>query len=210
MSSLSNFPVDQPAIADAQLDQLIRQRTTQLMATTTSTKTASLTVYLLHPSSQIPSAMQSGRKDAPAPKNTTSKDVTDRALGVVHTATHAASSLRAWASPRNYQYGWLAHAFSSGAGQPSGASVACQPVQAQDDLVQADFASLDEEAFERWTITFELKQSGGDAESMERELAGFVDQVLRFVGNNKAHLPGVTSAQLCPYPVQVVVRGAES
>lgn len=69
--------------------------------------------------------------------------------------------------------------------------------------------NLHREAFERWEIVFEKKQDGDGKEGMKEELEVFVDRVLGFVGANKSHLPGTASAELCPFPMQIVVSKSE-
>ncbi|KAJ9477817.1 Autophagy-related protein 101 [Pseudozyma hubeiensis] len=195
-----------PAIADVQVDQLIRHRASQLTSLSASTKSVSLTIYFLHPSSKIPSAIQSSSKSTAATNEPTSDSgAGDQPSGMINTATHAASSLRSWASSRNYQYGWLAHAFSSGAGQPSGTFVPSPPAVQDSEGLE----DLHREAFERWEIVFEKAQDGDGRDGMKEELEVFVGRVLGFVGANKSHLPGTASAELCPFPMQIVVRKSE-
>lgn len=187
------------------MDQLIQQRAAQLVALASTSKTITLVVYFLHPSSRIAGAIQPGNKPTLANDPIRTASGASDKPSMVHTATHAASSLRAWASPRNYQYGWLAHAFSSGAGQPSGPFVNPSS-DARDHVVQAELSDLEADAFERWSITFELNSGDKQTEGIKRQLATFVQHVLEFAGENKAHLPASASADLCPYPMQVVAR----
>ncbi|TKY85405.1 hypothetical protein EX895_005567, partial [Sporisorium graminicola] len=193
--------VYQPAIADPQVDELLAQRALQLVAAFALSGRATLAVYFLPPSSKSSSSIKADAATTTSLTEPSSNSTsTSSKQGVVHTAAHAASSLRAWASPRNYPYGWLAQAFSSGAGQPSGTFVppsASSPAQVQDEL-----AHIEAEAFERWHITFELKQRG----VVKKELARFVESVVGFVERNKAHLPAIPSADLCPYPMHIFVR----
>lgn len=131
----------------------------------------SLVVYFLHPSTVVKATPSEPTEQAPA------------------------SSLRAWASPRSYQYGWLAHAFSSGAGQASGAFI---PPKVADEGRREE-----EEAFEKWSVTFNVRVK--EKVEMKSELGRFVGEVLEWVGENKAHLPAISAAGLCPYPFRIAV-----
>ena len=166
------------------MDVLIRQRSSQLLSLLQSLPPPAqlqVVVYFLPPSSKPP---------APTPHAQPKPDTVDKTSGL----THAASSLRAWASPRNYPYGWLAQAFSSGAGQPSGTFIA--PAEPY----------LDKEAFETWSISFSIASG---AESIQAELGGFVEQTLGFVGENKAHLPPITSGEVCTFPMRILVKAID-
>ncbi|CBQ73723.1 conserved hypothetical protein [Sporisorium reilianum SRZ2] len=188
---LEVFGATFPAIADAQVDALLARRAAQLHAACTAANKACLTIHFLPPTSKLASALDTQTTEASRPGSSAAT-----------TATTTAASLRAWASPRSYPYGWLAHAFSSGAGQPSSTFV---PAPVHDDAA-AHAALVDAEAFETWTVTFEVQRAG--QVRVREELGGFVDEAVRFVERNKTHLPAITSGELCTYPMHVFVRGA--
>ncbi|SPO26796.1 uncharacterized protein UTRI_04108_B [Ustilago trichophora] len=201
-ASVPAFGLTFPAIADAEIDQLLQQRSSQLFAllsTSPVPKTAvEIVVYFLRPSSSKPSS-STARSETKVHDTTTpsdSKAATEKAS--------AASSLRAWASPRNYQYAWLAQAFSSGAGQ-----AAAIPPSTPETALHED---MEADAIERWNIVFNLL--GTDASTSQRTgvkqgMAHFTDKVVQFVQANKAHLPPFSGAELITFPFRIVVKAVE-
>ena len=166
----------------ASIDTLIKQRSAQfvsLLTTSTAATRLELVVFFLTPSS----------KPTTTPRNETTPTSTDKPS----TVAQAAGSLRAWAaSTRNYQYGWLAQAFSSGVGQPVGTYV---PPQTQE---VGELEGVEREAFEKWSITFEIGKHGkdggeGEKGGVKREMESFVEKVLAFVEGEKEHLPAIQS-----------------
>lgn len=205
-------------MGEAEIDLLVQDKA--LLASHQAQSSASgqvvIIVLFLHPSvgpdSKIGGSSPAGTGSSPA--------------GMATTAANAASSLRAWASPRNYPYSWLAQAFSGGAGQAGGGSTvpATSPPNARspsaepaDTAAQEEYAALSANAFERWSITFTLAgqtdvapqrdTSGPTARERTAEsLALFMDRLLTFVEQKKNHIPAITSADLCPFPLRILLR----
>lgn len=112
-------------------------------------------------------------------------------------ANTAAASIRAWASPRNYQYGWLATAFSGGAGQPS------HPYDSPSSCVEQEEQS---EVFESWTFTFCTPNRDEGLAGAQTALAQTSNKILTWIGEHNSHLPSAPSADLTPYPIRIFVR----
>lgn len=180
-------------VSDAEVDALVRARAAQLVAllsTQPSSRRAELVVWFLKPGSTSTVA-----------KGGEGKEVEMQEGERRNSMVQAASSLRAWASPRNYQYGWLAQAFSGGAGQAAGTFLPASTPAEKDEL-----EDIENQAFEKWTISFHLSAEEGVKGGVEAEMRAFGEKVLRFVEENKAHLPAITSAELCTFPMRVAVR----
>lgn len=193
------------------MDLLIRTRAKQLVALLdlSSNSGSNKVELIVHFSAATPSLPTTAAGKAAEDSKPGGARVGDKASSMVHTAAHAASSLRAWASPRSYQYGWLAQAFSGGAGQPSGTFIPPRSPDAPMTQEKQDMAQTENEAFETWAITFQLRarrEQDAQRASVSADMERFVQRVLLFVEKNKSHLPPITSADLSPYPMRIVVR----
>lgn len=204
----------QPTVGEADIDQLVQDKALlacHQMHASASTR-IEVVVFFLHLNVGLDEKIGGPTPSAYSPSS----------AGMAMTAANAASSLRAWASPRNYPYSWLAHAFSGGAGQAGGGSSI--PTQSKDDATQAsplpaqeEYTALQATAFEQWTITFNLVTHNiiapqtdpsrvASQEMTAQSLSSFLDKLLFFVEQNKNHLPAITSADLCPFPLRILVR----
>jgi hypothetical protein len=130
-----------------------------------------------------------------------------------------------------YRYGWLAQAFAGGIGGPSveqqgGATQTEGSVSSPVVPDLGSFKSADEhgEPFETWRISFQLVKTrrrtlvragaaeeldaGGDAAAdarVEEQLVEFLEQMLRFVDEQRDHVPALPSSELCPFPIVIDV-----
>ncbi|PWN23138.1 hypothetical protein BCV69DRAFT_110131 [Microstroma glucosiphilum] len=130
-----------------------------------------------------------------------------------------------------YRYGWLAQAFASGIGgpsveHPSGAphSEASTSLPIVPDLGSFKSAEEHGEPFETWRISFQLiktrrrssVRAGGGVEldpagnvdadaQVEEQLVEFLEQMLRFVDEQRDHVPALPSSELCPFPIVIDV-----
>lgn len=210
------FGLTFPTVGEAEVDQLVQDKA--LLAChqlqTSATDRVELVVLFLHPSAGLDSKI-GGSSPAAASAS---------ASGMATTAANAASSLRAWASPRNYPYSWLAHAFSGGAGQAGGGSTVppVSPSHARtasadvsDIAAQEEYAALSAKAFEQWSICFILAPQSVASHELTRpstreltaySMARFMDKLLTFVEQRKSHIPAITSADLCPFPLRILIR----
>ncbi len=197
-------------MADKEVDALIRTRSSQIAAQCSAIprpQKLELVISFYHPSKALKNDAPTASKDDQRieAKGSAAAEIPagEKASGMASTAAHAASSLRAWASPKNYQYGWLAQAFSGGAGQPAGTFI---PTTANAAATETSTQGEDaENTFERWTVTFVLSRTAEQGK-VRNGLKEFIDAVLEFVGDNKAHLPAMTSTEVQSYPVTIVAR----
>lgn len=128
-----------------------------------------------------------------------------------------------------YRYGWLAHAFAGGIGGPSveqqsGTHQKDPPTSSPVVPDLGSFKSADErgEPFETWRISFQLVKtrrpsamragggdelvSSGDADpQVESQLVEFLEQMLRFVDEQRDHVPALPSSEMCPFPIVIDV-----
>lgn len=92
-------------------------------------------------------------------------------------------------------YSWLASALAGGRNTPeAGAPRKSAPLA----LVLAPGE------FERWVLRLRVHYGGEPAEAATAaQLREFVMAALTFVGVHQVHVPAITSAGLCPFPVQI-------
>lgn len=190
-----------PAVADIETDTLLRAHSAQLASLFSSSPNVNQVELVL---SFFSPSKPSQKSPAQEPNPIPAAGGRERANSVVNTAALAASSLKAWASPKAYQYGWLAQAFSGGAGQPGHAFLTTPG----SDRNTGEEAKEDRAPFETWTVTFALPNSKGNEEerAMGEEMRAFVGNVLQFVGQQKAHLPPVGGAEIRCYPFRIAAR----
>ncbi|EPQ26933.1 uncharacterized protein PFL1_05567 [Pseudozyma flocculosa PF-1] len=219
------FGMTFPAVHEAEIERMVEDQTAAFcrQVEAKACKRVDLFVYLLHP------ATAGQRQPTSTAGQSTAADPADQQRQEAHASSSsspvsaASKSLKSWATSKTmsgYPYTWLAHAFSGGSGQAAeaGAETAradgdgyatAKHQHQQQDAAEREKMRLERQSFETWRIRFEVVSARSERERLRLQsttagqMAEFLDSLLVFVDEKKAHIPAIISADLCPFPIEI-------
>ncbi|KAN0065165.1 hypothetical protein ACQY0O_001662 [Thecaphora frezii] len=219
------FGMTFPAVQESEIDRMVEENAASFcqQIESRSSKRGDLLVFLLNPAStgQRTAAnhtTSSSSSSEAAPKSTAEESHTPSSP-----VSAASKSLKSWASSKTmsgYPYSWLAQAFSGGVGQVGGSHVpqseledakaaSAAAAKQKQEQAEKERLRLERQSFETWRIRFDVVTARSERERIRLQsttamgMADFLDSLLQFVDEKKAHIPAIISADLCPFPIEI-------